>query len=37
LINYLGRYGRALLGAIHDAVEIQFDERVEGWDGVRCA
>jgi uncharacterized protein YllA (UPF0747 family) len=36
-INYLGRYGPALLAGILDAVEVQIDAEIEGWDGVRCA
>jgi bacillithiol synthase len=36
-INYLGRYGPSLLNGILDAVDIQINAAVEGWDGVRCA
>ncbi len=36
-INYLARYGESLLTGIMDALDLQIDAVVEGWDGVRCA
>jgi bacillithiol biosynthesis cysteine-adding enzyme BshC len=36
-INYLGRYGEALLTGITEVLNLQIDAVVEGWDGVRCA
>ncbi|HSL69982.1 MAG TPA: bacillithiol biosynthesis cysteine-adding enzyme BshC [Longimicrobiales bacterium] len=36
-IGYLGRYGDELLAAIAEALDVQLDIAVTGWDGVRCA
>ena len=36
-VNYLARYGAALLEGVSAALDVQIDAEVEGWDGVRCA
>jgi bacillithiol biosynthesis cysteine-adding enzyme BshC len=36
IVNYLARYGSAMLSAIALALDLQIDRDVPGWDGVRC-
>ena len=36
IVNYLARYGSAMLSAIAMALDLQIDRDVPGWDGVRC-
>jgi bacillithiol synthase len=35
-VNYLARYGGALLSAVLVALDLQIERDVPGWDGVRC-